>query len=368
MSASASASGGGLSDLSTLAGELVPGGSVLRTVQVAYLMQRKQRLHDVRSDATIHEVLHRLQREGLVSLPVYLNDEQVEGWGGNRFYVGGKTYVGIVSVLDIASFVLGGRRMSTTELAARLRNDLDEPILHVVGSTEESLSLWIAPRAIDVLSAMHQFAGGVHRALVVPDWEGGAANDATGADAKMLTQTDIVDYVVHRAASASLSALFEKTPRDLGLAEPRELLTVTKSSDLVDALSEMVRFAVHAVPVVDAETGAVVDTLSVTDLRGSTVEHLPAMHSSTVGAFLEQRQHRAGGTLRPQVAFEPHQKLGDVAKGMLRWRVHRAWLVDDEGRPTGVVSFTDVIRTVYDNEPHACGASSHEEDNAAPPA
>ena len=46
-------------------------------------------------------------------------------------------------------------------------------------------------------------------------------------------------------------------------------------------------------------------------------------------------------------AFELDQRLGDVIASMLRWRVHRSWVVDTTGRPIGVVAATDVIGCIY---------------------
>ena len=87
------------------------------------------------------------------------------------------------------------------------------------------------------------------------------------------------------------------------------------------------------------------NTLSASNLRGTVAATLPALHGTSVGDFL---QGISGD--RPQVAFELDQHLRDVVKSMLAWRVHRAWLVDDHGRPIGVVSYTDVIRTIYQAE------------------
>ena len=48
-----------------------------------------------------------------------------------------------------------------------------------------------------------------------------------------------------------------------------------------------------------------------------------------------------GGT--PVVTLGPSASLGDAVAALSRARVHRAWRVDDEGRPVGIVSCGDVL-------------------------
>ena len=57
-------------------------------------------------------------------------------------------------MLDLVSFILGQRLVSPSEFNERLPLLLASPVLHALGSTEESLQLWIAPADINLVSTI----------------------------------------------------------------------------------------------------------------------------------------------------------------------------------------------------------------------
>jgi len=97
---------------------------------------------------------------------------------------------------------------------------------------------------------------------------------------------------------------------------------------------------VHALAIVD-ENGVIVGTLSSADLRGFTHEKLGNILLPVL-EFL-----KAQGTHRAPVVCEPSISIKEVVALMINEKVHRVWLVDDDNKPVGVVSMTDIILYFY---------------------
>jgi hypothetical protein len=127
-------------------------------------------------------------------------------------------------------------------LAFSLKNDdyLNHKASDIIGSTNESLTLWCEESQKPLYFAMEQFINGVHHSLV---------QDAADASAplKYLAQTDIVRYLIHHTdAFPSLEVL---------LMQPTEvviscfLVSVQLSTPLTEAIPLLVEHG--AVPVVN---------------------------------------------------------------------------------------------------------------------
>jgi CBS domain-containing protein len=96
-----------------------------------------------------------------------------------------------------------------------------------------------------------------------------------------------------------------------------------------------------AVPVIDGEQH-VVATLSSTDLRGLNPSNFFKLRD-TVFEFLES-ENRVGGVPVDQVKMlQGHAPVSEACDLMLKYGIHRVWIVDSEEVLTGVVSLSDVM-------------------------
>ena len=43
------------------------------------------------------------------------------------------------------------------------------------------------------------------------------------------------------------------------------------------------------------------------------------------------------------IACKPTSTVQDVAEAIIRMKIHRSWVLDDEGRPIGVITLSDLI-------------------------
>jgi CBS domain-containing protein len=135
----------------------------------------------------------------------------------------------------------------------------------------------------------------------------------------------------------------------------REVLCIPKGMSLRDAAEVLARERISGAPVVDA-AGRCVGVLSTTDLA-----HLargvarPGRPSGPAGVyadgqlverdFLPQEAVRWSMTADP-VTASPDTPVTELARMMLDAHIHRVIVVDEAGRPTGIVTSTDVLAAV----------------------
>jgi len=99
---------------------------------------------------------------------------------------------------------------------------------------------------------------------------------------------------------------------------------------------------VNALAVVD-EHGKLVGTLSGSDLRGMSHDKIATV-LLPVMEFLKA-QHQEG--LKSPVTCSKSDTVVSVVKKMLDHKVHRVWLQNEAGEPTGVISLSDLALFVF---------------------
>ena len=55
-----------------------------------------------------------------------------------------------------------------------------------------------------------------------------------------------------------------------------------------------------------------------------------------------QATHR--GRIPPPVVLHKNQTVEEVMDTVIKGRIHRVWVVDDNNRPTGVVTYSDLLQ------------------------
>jgi len=100
-----------------------------------------------------------------------------------------------------------------------------------------------------------------------------------------------------------------------------------------------------ALPVNDAETGGLVDTLSASDFRGVQHDSLRLL-LLPIPAFLplSRAKPRQKITNHKNVVASPNELFSAVVERILSSGVHRLWVLNSEEVPIGVISLTDIIR------------------------
>lgn len=177
----------------------------------------------------------------------------------------------------------------------------------------------------------------------------------------IITQSAVV-RAMHELVSkdtGDLAAYASRSLAELGLAEKRKIWSVALNSRAVEAFNLIYQKKVTGVPVVDAE-GRIVGNVSARDIRALVSR--PAVFErifDKTSAFLkgvQGEQDLRGEVARPPaVCLKPTDSLATLLKEFVTYKIHRIYLVDDESRPIGVVSLSDVLSAFVnapDAEPH----------------
>jgi CBS domain-containing protein len=128
----------------------------------------------------------------------------------------------------------------------------------------------------------------------------------------------------------------------VGQLMSRDPLTIEETAPILDAAELMDTFDVTGLPVVDRD-GALVGVVSQTDLvRAAATRHLwSGWPGFTVRHLMSS----------PAITVREATPLDEAAHLMERERIHRLVVVDDDGRtPVGVVSLTDFVRVLVEND------------------
>lgn len=305
-------------------------------VKVGDLLEQRPEVLALHYLTPVEDVLNTLQELEIQSVAVYGPANGFIGAGGVELICGDRQYIGIVSVIDILAFSL------------KHEDYLKRKVSEVIGSTNESLTLWSEDKHQPLYFAMEQFCKGVHHALVYDSKD-------RCAPLKYLSQRDIAAYLI--ADTTSLPHLQTVLSMPVESISTCPVTPVYLSTPLTDAIPMLTEFS--ALPVVN-EAGVVVSNLSASDFRGKSIAELRSSPDCTVRDLV---MHQAMKLLEthPPFTVAATDSIFSAVSYMLRYQIHRLWVTPQRitsqtasGEPEtvfleglGVLSFTDIIRAVY---------------------
>jgi hypothetical protein len=121
-------------------------------VTIGDIAHTKREMISVDAATQICEVMDLMKWENIISVGVYGRPGSWLGSGGVNLISHNKQYIGIASILDILAFLQSG---------ADLNQRLHHRIVEVIGSTNESMTLWIEPYSRPLYFALEQFCKGL---------------------------------------------------------------------------------------------------------------------------------------------------------------------------------------------------------------
>jgi CBS-domain-containing membrane protein len=166
------------------------------------------------------------------------------------------------------------------------------------------------------------FAQGYHRV---------ALSDEKNELVMTISQSTFLKWMAGYLENESIG---KKTIEELGLGQVKPI-TIKDDDFVLDALIAMDKQKVNAVGIV-RDDGKICGHFSSSDVRGFSKDNLPTF---TLDAKVWLESHSAKSLHVKTV--KPWTSLAELAK-TLSHGVHSVWVVDEEGRPTGIVSQTDV--------------------------
>ncbi|KAI8865433.1 CBS-domain-containing protein [Ramicandelaber brevisporus] len=313
---------------------------------------RKPALITATPDATIRSVLSQMASSKVLSLPIRATSD------GDP-----NALVAVVSVTEILLYVTGFGPEKTDHGTAdehhfdvavaekRLEHPVSE-ILKVKESNEDRSVLKVS-RTEQLASTIKALSSGLHRALIVDLGDSGSpVTSGQPRPTVMLSQSDVVRYVYEHPTCVPHVDL-HKSVADYGLiASKPPVLTVPTSMTAIEALKILAGSKYSALAVVDAADGHIVANLSASDFRGIVYNTIDVLNQSVV-EFLHRTSSTFGSSgpvHRTPVVCRKEDHLHHVFTLLYEQKVHRVWVTDAGKRPIGVVTQTDVLRQIVQQQ------------------
>ncbi|KAF6250582.1 hypothetical protein COO60DRAFT_796807 [Scenedesmus sp. NREL 46B-D3] len=224
----------------------------------------------------------------------------------------------------------------------------------------------------------HIVTGTVHRVAIY---------DSHFRISNIISQTDIIKFIFMN--KAELGELASKTAAELGWAS-RHVVTLGPDVSAIEAMLLMNERQISALAVVDG-VGKIIGNFSVSEMRTIMAEHFGAL-ALPVGEFLalehgtefqgyshihehevvQSKGHKfitdRIARARPRTPGEevgqnlilvtPQATMVEILDKIVSHRIHRVYVIDDQERPVGVVTCTDVVRLIIGLvQPNALPAS-----------
>ncbi|KAI9136689.1 hypothetical protein BKA69DRAFT_1102585 [Paraphysoderma sedebokerense] len=321
----------------------------------------KEKPLSITTDSTIQEALHCLATNNVYSVLIRSNDKETTKY---------THFLTIFDLLAATAFQKFFDQSSSTEteqgttheaLTQHAEKFFNQKVSMVLGLTSESFSLMKIKSNESVMRLMDLFKRGVHRALVVD-------NQNNEENAKVVTQFDVVcwlhknkhqfgEVMETKADGVMQSSMQYKTDQDpnqpIHLPESRwsgsrMKFALHMQSDF-NALSGFRMMYLHkmsSLAIVD-QSGKLVENLSVSDLRGLSRDKIPLVLKPVLDYIKEIRQ-----TIPKEkqhhglVMITKDDMLGKAIDLCMENKLHRCWVVDEEGKPLSVITLSDIIGTV----------------------
>ena len=182
-----------------------------------------------------------------------------------------------------------------------------------------------------ITEAIAHFARGVHRIAIV---------DRQGLVKHSLSQTDLARLLVEELKKSPSKHISEKSVKELGLGSFSPLIA-SENQTVLDALKKINENSVSALAIVHPHSGKLAGNFSATDLVGLYRNQLPDL----LVPLVEYLNKYSEKSLSP-ITIRQETSLLEAVQVMNESHIHRVWVIDDDFKPVGVVSMTDVARFI----------------------
>ncbi|KAF9921723.1 hypothetical protein FBU30_008210 [Linnemannia zychae] len=333
----------------------------LATRTVADVLNEKKQDHpliDIQVTATVEKVFETLQSNDILSVPVY------------RKFNNRKDYVAIIDAFDLLS-TLEEQGLTSEECTTLNTEFLSMPVAILVGMTKSSSKLWTCQPSLPLRELIELFTKHrVHRILVLDDipvrtdQADTEANDVIEQEqqarkpsaGRLVSQSDVVRYLLehNHELGSILDVTAEQTAgRALKYAEDYlddATATKLKCTPVSISIQSQAWYALQQIAISHASCVAIVDTdgglvaeMSAADLRGINPNRIEELHRPVL-VYLKTCQ----GNLKKPLSCKAKFSMGQLMSGLVRNHGHRSWLVDDEDRPIGCITLSDILAVLLE--------------------
>jgi len=305
-----------------------PTYALLRDVKVDHFVRKDHKMVIFKKTDTLDTAVRALSDSKLLSAPVFDEHDQCLGFCDIRdmmqFIISVVTADSGTSTVTDDAWKAYSKQISSTKLADVVNYSGQNPYIPVFETAELS-------QAAQFLRKPH-----VHRAAIL-----NSSNEVSG----ILSQSDIIKYVAkHLEDTPDLKILGAQTLKSLkGQRDDSKdsadmsLSHIASTTTVVQALTTMKSKGLSVVAVTD-DHGKLVGEFSSSDLRGLSQDNFSRL-LATVADFL--KSHSKEGTHPNTVKIDA--TLKDLLSLISERHCHHVWVVDGDGKPTSLISLTDVM-------------------------
>jgi len=301
--------------------------------RIVYENWIRKRLVLVGKKQPLERALSRINTHNILSLPVVDEDSPVGA------------VIGLLDVLDIIAAVSESAEGSPT--ARPRRNTLFTPIQEIMGKPGHQPTYLISTQT-SLYQAVHYFAtSGIQRVMIVDRAiEEGTVVEQTKPEEMvvgLLTQSDLVRFVAENFVWMKREPIFQKTLQELNLGKKKPI-TVDQSIQAYQAFMEIHRHGREGIAMVDSN-GKLIANVSASNIKGMTRRNYQLLFRPLTQYLARDRKR---GWWQLPLCTTLDTKLEQVVLQFVAAKVHRMYICDEEGRPTGEVSLSDVMAQLRD--------------------
>jgi CBS domain-containing protein len=219
---------------------------------------------------------------------------------------------------DLKSLEMAGRAMAFQQIGEVVGLSGRDPYVPVFAENPIS-------------SVVELFSKGVHRAPIF---------SADGKIISNISQSTVIGLLSQNLHMGKLKVIGEKTVGELNLANYPPI-TVSAEDSVLKVLETIQKNKVSAVALV--QEGKLSGNFSATDLSGMYLEKWPHFTDS-IFDFLSNHSPNSLNS----ICARKSDTLLTMTKMMSENKIHRIWIVDDDFKPIGIVSATDIFKLIND--------------------
>jgi len=297
--------------------------------EIAFINWKKKRLVLIGEDRLVERALSRINSHNIHSIPVVSEH--------------GKGVIGTIDILDIIHALISSMDKNTTNtIQQNMRRDfMNQKVVTLLSKKSyvisNQASLWSAVK--------HMLECEQDRFVVVNRQIEGDVTQFTQPEMDVdgiFTLSDVLKFLVSNSMLMRKEKFFNQPIRDLGLGKT-EPKTFFYKNCVADAFREIGRLCSDGLAIVD-ENGALVGSLSASDLKGVTRNNCPILNNS-VEDFLNRDQKR-GWWERP-FCLDLNDSLYHTVHQFVSTGIHRAYIIDNKGAPVGEVNHRDILNQLW---------------------
>jgi len=265
-------------------------------------------------------------------------------------------FIGFVDALDICAHILnttGWRRDVITDSfrdllweGERFSSEISGKLINI-SDINPFRTIHPDMALIDVVELLAQ---GIYRLPVVEN----------GIITNIVSQSDILIMICSRISLVGQK--FGQRVDDAKIGTPFAF-TVSEDLDVISAIKSMFNAQVSGAPLVDKK-GRIISSFSATDLLvlnylnsrilTSFVKNLTFTTFPLLTLSTKEFLFRNYGYIKPPICCKGSDTIENVILKMLGFKIHRVFCVDDDFKPTGIITLTDVMNFLLSrkqNEP-----------------